>query len=488
MRSYGAFYDKSINSPLLGEGTINSRIKELEKENAELRALVVKLTSRIEELERKLGLNSKNSSKPPSSDPPWNNGKPKKTKKGRKQGGQKGHPPHLKELMPENKVSKLIQLEPDYCPCCQGTHFKDSGEAPLRHQVWDLPPIEPIVTEYRRPIKKCQGCGELVYARLSSEISKTTFGAGVLSIVAVLTGSLNTSKRKACMVINEVFHVPISSGGLSNCEKKISEALKSPYEKAVQEAQNQDIGHADETGWRCGNKDKGWLWSLWTRTAAVFMVAKSRSTEEAERLLGDFAGILVTDRYGAYNFFEGIRQICWAHLLRDFTAMSEQKGQAGVWGQALRELADNVLTYRIRVRDGTLKWKTFQSRVEAKKPLIEDLLEKIGNSDGYYSGKARCILKHKYALWTFTENHCVEPTNNVAERTIRKGVIWRKTSFGTQSERGARYVERVLTINATCQLQKRSFFNYVSEACRNFTESREAPPLFINHTENIKSA
>ncbi len=168
--------------------------------------------------------------------------------------------------------------------------------------------------------------------------------------------------------------------------------------------------------------------------------------------------------------------------------MGEQKDKAGLWGQKLQELAETILVFRKRVRDGTLKWKTFQNRVEPLKPMVEDLLEKLSESNCHYSGKARRILKLKDALWTFTEDPRVEPTNNVAERTVRKGVIWRKTSFGTQSERGARYVERVLTVNATCQRQNRSFVDYVSEACRNFMKGNKAPSLIANQGNKLKIA
>jgi transposase len=136
---------------------------------------------------------------------------------------------------------------------------------------------------------------------------------GVLALVGTLTGLLITNKRKTCLALNDVFHVHISTGGLSNLEKKISEALKVPYDELVTQSQREEIGHADETGWHCGNKEKGWLWVLWTSSVALFMLAKHRSSEGAERLLGSFYGILASDRYGAYNFYGGMREFCWAH-------------------------------------------------------------------------------------------------------------------------------------------------------------------------------
>ena len=441
---------------------------------------------KIEDLERKLRTNSKNSSKPPSADSPADKGKvepksPKKKK--RKRGAQKGHSPNVKKLIPQGEVTNLEILEPDACPSCNNSNLTKTNEPPLRNQIWDLPPVEPIVTECCRPIYECDCCGEHVCAPLPKKFSDVVFGAGVLAVVAVLTGVINTSKRKACTVINEVFNVPMSLGGLSNCEKKISEVLKNPYEEAVKEAQDQSIGHADETSWRRGNKMKGWLWLLWTQTAAVFVVAKSRSTEEAKSLLGKFSGILVTDRYGSYNFFKGVRQFCWAHLLRDFKKMSEEKGEGGKLGKELEKMGKEIVGIRMRVRDGTLKWKTFQSKSQKLIPRFEKILEKLSKLDCEYSGKAGEILKHKKHLWPFTKDQKIEPTNNIAERTIRKGVIWRLTSFGTQSDRGARYVERALTVNATCQLHKISFIAYITTACKMFMENAETPPLIQKDTD-----
>lgn len=177
-------------------------IKHLEEENARLK-------ERIEELERLLGMNSKNSSKPPSSDPPtvspvW----PKRQRK--KRGAKSGHPPYLRELLPPEKVTQRIELNPQVCPC-GSTNLEKTNDEPLRHQMVDIPPLEPEVMEYIQPIYRCQDCGELVYQPLPDDVRRKYFGPGIL---AVLTGMLNTSKRKALAMMNEVFSVPMSLGGL----------------------------------------------------------------------------------------------------------------------------------------------------------------------------------------------------------------------------------------------------------------------------------
>lgn len=454
-------------------------IKQLEQENAQLK-------KRIEELERRLGMNSKNSSKPPSSDmPSVSAALPKRRRK--KRGARKGHGPHVRELLPQDMVTEQFILTPEICPC-GGTRFKETQETPLRHQRIDIPPIRPEVTEYVQPIYRCQDCGSLVYQPLSDAVKRQHFGPGIVALVGVLTGMLNTSKRKALAVMNEVFSVPMSLGGLSHCEAQLADALERPYQEAVAHVQTQAVAHADETGWRRGNRQRGWLWALCCAEAAVFMVHAKRGQQAARQLLGLFCGVLVSDRWGGYNFFRGLRQLCWAHLKRDFKAISEIQGPMGHIGEQLYRLAKKILRMRTRVRDGTLTWATFQKRMAPLMKRVETLLEEGASSRYALSGKCRRILNRRKHLWTFVRYAWVEPTNNAAERIVRQGVLWRKSSFGTQSERGARYVERILTVCATCRLQGRSIIAYLRDACRCHLNDMPAPLLINTPTRLAKTA
>jgi len=369
----------------------------------------------------------------------------------------------MREQFGPEDVTKTVPHEPHVCTCgCQD--LEECDEEPLRHQTVDIPPVKPIVIEHVQYVRKCKKCGELVYAPLPDDVRRNIFGPGVLSLVGILTGMLNTSKRKALAMINEVFHVPMSLGGLSNCEARIAEALEKPYNDTLEHVRQQEVGHADETGWPRGNRQKGWLWTFCCATAAVFMVHAHRSQKAARELLGDFVGKLISDRYNAYKGYKLIRQICWAHLKRDFKAISEADGRLGKIGLKLHKLARQILKMRNRARDGTLQWKTFQRRMPELQKRVESLLKSGARFEGKRGAKCRDILKHKEYLWTFVEDQAVEPTNNFAERLVRQGVLWRKISFGTQSERGARYVERILTVCATCRLQKRSIIEYLCDA------------------------
>lgn len=454
-------------------------IKQLENK-------IIQLEKRIEELERLLGMNSKNSSKPPSSDSP---GTPAELPKNRhkKRGARNGHQPHLRAFLPQEFVKKHIHLKPDVCTC-GSTNLKDTDQEPLRHQIVDIPPIKPEVVEYIQHIFQCADCGVFIYHPLPDDVKRKHFGPGVLAVVAVLTGMLNTSKRKALAMMNEVFSVPMSLGGLSNCEAQLARILAKPHQEVTKYVRIRQTAHADETGWPVGNQLKGWLWTLCCTSAAVFMIQAGRGQAAAKKLLGAFVGVLHCDRWSGYNCFAGLRQLCWAHLKRDFKALSEAKGNMGRIGNELFLLAKQILHMRKRVRDGTLLWQTFQRRIEPLIKRVETLLEKGADSGEPLAGQCRRIFNQRQYLWTFVYDASVEPTNNLAERTIRQAVLWRKGSFGTQSERGARYVERILTVCATCRLQGRSVIEYVRDACRCHLNGVPVPSLIKTSGFLAKSA
>ena len=447
-------------------------IELLKKENEELK-------KRIQELERLVGMNSKNSSKPPSSDFGPNKSTkelPKKKGRTKKQGAQKGHKPNLRQLLPSEAVTKTIHLLPEQCTCgC--TDLKESDESPLRFQTIDIPTIKPTVVEYVQKMLQCEQCGEIVYQPLSNTIKRNVFGPGVLAVVGIMTGMLNTSKRKALEVINEVFGVPMSLGGLSNCEARIAAAMEAPYHDVVDYVQSQERAHADESGWPRGNRLKGWMWAMCCSTAAIFMIHANRTQEAARMLLGCFSGTLNSDRWSGYNIYDHIRQICWAHLKRDFKSISEAKGQLGCIGKELSELCQTIFILYHRARDGTIQWKTFQHRMETYEHKVERLLKQGSTHQGPLAGKCREILKHREHLWTFVRDEQVEPTNNAAEQVVRQAVLWRKMSFGTQSKRGSRYVERMLTVCSTCRLQGRSIIAYMRKACDCHMTNQKVPNL-----------
>lgn len=446
---------------------LNRRNSELEQQNEELRAQLAKMQQRVAELEARLALNSSNSSRPPSTDSPDNGKKRnKKQKKGnRKRGGQPGHKRNERKLVPESEVAEITELKPERCRRCDN-RLGGSDPTPHRHQVVEIPPIQPTVTEWKLHSLECEHCGTKTRAELPTEVPTGSFGPRLQSLVAICSGVYRLSKRKTRELLRDVCGVEISLGSISNLERQTSEALVEPVREVRQHAQEQPIVHADETSWKQQGR-KMWLWMMATASVAVFLIRPSRSKKVAKELLGDFDGILVSDRYGSYNFIESDnRQICWAHLLRNIEAFRS-------WGLGAKRLATQIqrpmrkmLRLYHRARDGLLSSTEFHAQANT---LKLDILFQLRRGSTWklekIAGVCRSILKLESALFTFLDHEGVEPTNNHAERLLRHPVLWRKTSFGTDSDNGNRFVERILTTVMTLRLQKRNALEYVTQAC-----------------------
>jgi transposase len=280
-------------------------------------------------------------------------------------------------------------------------------------------------------------------------------------------------------MMEEVFGVPMSVGTISPLEQATTAALAAPVEDARTYVHQQAVAHLDETCWREGNKP-AWLWIAVTTWVTVCVVRLSRGGQVARELLGaTFAGILVTDRYSAYNWYPvRWRQLCWAHLLRDFEAMRDRGGASAELGEGLLAQARQMFTWWHRVREGTLQRSTFRSYMSPLRREVERLLE-AGSRSGVPKTAGTCqdILKRREALWTFVQVAGVEPTNNAAERSIRPGVLWRKGSFGTQSAAGSQFVESMMTVVSTLKQQQRNVLDYLTTACEAALRGEAAPSL-----------
>jgi transposase len=442
-----------------------------------LQEQVASLEKRVAELERRLAQNSSNSSRPPSSDPPWHPPPAKPSRKSkRRPGAQSGHPPQWRALIPEGGVTHIHTHRPKRCRVC-GLSLSGDDPRPVRHQFVDLPPIVPEVVEHQCHALPCS-CGAVTRAALPPELPDSPFGPGLVAMAATLTGACHLSKRRTLDFINNVLNVPMSLGGVSNCEAQTARALAEPVAAIHEYIQGSPVAHADETSFGLGHRQKGWLWVMAVPLAMVFVLARSRATEAARRLVGCFRGVLVTDRYGAYNAVAEKRQVCWAHLGRDFQALSERPGLAGRLGGYLRAEWRKMFRLWHRVRDGTLSRATFSRRVSPIRLQIHNWLA-YGSLEAEVGARGVFVemLKAEPLFWTFVEVEGVEPTNNEAERCIRGAVLWRKGSFGVWSERGERYVERMLTVVGTCRKQGRQVYGYLREAIAANHRGDKAPSL-----------
>jgi transposase len=304
------------------------------------------------------------------------------------------------------------------------------------------------------------------------------FGPRLQATVATLSGVYHLSKRMIENLMQDLLGVSMALGSVSACEKAVSEALQPPVQEAKAHIERQAVRHSDETGWREA-LGKAWLWVVVTAKVTVFQIHRRRGAVAAWALLGAVCGVLVSDRWNAYNGWPiRLRQLCWAHLKRHFQAFSEWGGEIAKVGEALLIEVKQMFEWWSRVRDGTLTRSTFRVYMSPLRARVEALLEK-GAASPHKKASAMCreILTLKRALWTFVRVEGVEPTNNAAERAIRTAVIWRKISFGTHSAGGSRFVERMLTVSATLKQQGRHVLDYVTEACEAALQGTPAPSL-----------
>lgn len=468
-------------------GDLIARLEHLEKQHQELQ-------NQYQLLQEQVNRNSSNSSQSPSSDPPQVKKPGRRRKSGKKRGGQPGHPGHHRHLFAVEQCKSVNNYYPESCRCC---HAPLSGEdlSPYRHQTVEIPPVLPEVHEYRLHQRVCEVCGETTRADLPEEVSTQVYGPRVVAIVGVLSGMYRHSQRMVQQAMLDVFGITMALGSVNNLRQQASEAVAEPVEEAKAYAQQQPVVKSDETGFPQGNADgnnpaqrKGWLWVMVTPFVTVFQVFLSRSQQSAQALLGKtFGGILISDRHSVYNWVALVcRQVCWAHLKRDFTKIAERPGISQAIGEALLKQEEMLFKLWYRVRDGTLTRSGF---IEAVKPIraeVNSLLTKaasyqIGAKDKTPLAKTvrtcRRLLKMEPALWLFVTTEGVEPTNNDSERALRPAVIWRRISFGAQTEAGGNFVARMLTVVATLRSQERNVLEYMTEACRAAREGKPAPPL-----------
>src|SRR5882724_570669 len=469
-------------SPELWDQTpaaVQDYIRTLEARVTALEAIVQRLEATVQHLTERLPQDARTSSRPPSSDPPQATAKrPRREPSGRRPSGQPGHEGHTRGVVPVEAVDVVCPVKPERCRRCQ---HPLSGEDPhpQRHQVTDMPPVPPLVTEYQLQQLVCPVCGEVTQAELPRGVPTGGFGPRVQAITALCTGAYHLSKRTTQDLLEDLFGVSMGLGTVATLEHATVQAVAEPVAAARAYVQAQPAAHRDETGWREGQQ-RAWLWTMVTTWVTVLVVRRSRSGKVAQELMGErFWGWLVTDRWSAYSWYPTWRrQLWWAHLRRDIEAMIERGGRSQESGEALRAQARQMFHWWHRVRDGTLAHATFARYMWPVRRDMERLLE-AGQTCGVPKTEGTCreLLKLRQALWTFVRHEGVDPTNNTAERAIRPGVLWRKRSFGTQSPEGSRFVEAMMTVVATLKQQHRNVLDYVTAACEAALCGEPAPSL-----------
>src|ERR687895_1482562 len=442
------------------------RLAELEEEVSSLRAE----NERLREQTRR---SSRNSSQPPSSDAPSKPARQPHQSSGKKRGAQPGHQGHQRKLYPPEECRSVN----DHLP-----------------EVVELPEVKPLVDEHRLHQLSCLACGEVTRARLPADISASGYGPRLVAGVGLLSGPYRQSERQTQQALEDFYQVEVALGTINQLRQEVSQAVAGPVAEATEFAQAQEVANADETGWAQGNSDganpercKAWLWVLVTSWVTVFQVHLSRGQAAAKALLGEFAGYLITDRWTGYSWWPlDRRQLCWAHLIREFQKIAERGEGSQRIGEGLLAQARRLFELWHRIRDGTLTREGFAAAVVEIRAAIQQWLAEgaaYETARGDKSARVRTartcreLLKVEPALWLFVRVAGIEPTNNAAERALRPAVIWRGTSLGSQSALGSQFVARMLTVMLTLRAQQRNVLEYLTTACEAARQGEPAPSL-----------
>lgn len=443
-------------------------------------AIIEHYERRIAELEAKLNPKTpQNSSLPPSSQHPHAKPLANKAKSKNKRGGQPGHEKHERTLIPVERCVAVHDYRPRQCREC-GRKLSGSDPQPLRHQVWELPEIQPLVTEHRRHRLTCRHCDSITCGELPPGVPQGQAGPRLVGFAALLMGCFRQSKRKTALFLTNILNTPCSPGWVVKMQNQATTALRPAYDDLVTQLPTQGQLNIDESPHKQGPL-KTWLWTFVATTFTVFALRHSRKAKEMFDHVGEeFSGVVGCDRAKMYFGLERV-QWCWAHLLRDFQALIDRdEGQAKRLGHDLLRQTDAMFALWSRIRDGTLSRRGFRRAMQPIRQKIESLLLRgIFSGNPLFAGMCDELHRGRANLWTFVDVEGIEPTNNAAERALRHAVIWRKLSFGTQSHSGSRFVETMLTVIETCRQQGRNAFAYVTQAIERRLAGEQVQNLLV---------
>ncbi len=444
---------------------------------AELEARVLELEGQLRDLLDRL--------KPPTPRPaPELPAAPAKKPTGRQPGAQDGHPPHLKQRLPPERVNHVVTFVPRRCRHCDARLPQRAGPddpPPTWHQVAELPPLAAEVTEYQGHYRTCPGCGEVNHAAIPGDIRAHSVGSRLSATLSYLAGRHGLSKRGLEEVAAAVFDAPVALGTVANLEAEMSAALAGAHREALDAVAAAAVKHVDETGWKERGR-KRWLWVAATGTLAAFIISPWRNLKALARLLGsDFVGVLCSDRWRAYDEWPLMqRQVCWAHLKRNWETLVERGGKAKATGRACLDVHRRVFELWHLYRGGGLSYRQLDDAMAPLMLALQEVLVTGGRSrDRKLARHCARVLEVAPALWAFLVCAGVEPTNNRAERVLRPAVLWRRRSFGCRSADGCRFVERLLTVVQSLRLQQRSVLAFLHETLCAHRSGTQTPRLVV---------
>lgn len=443
----------------------------------ESQAIIRLLLAKIAELEARLNKTPRNSSLPPSTEHPHAKPTPQKRKSGRKRGGQPGHPKHERSLIPVEQCTQVVSVLPENCRRC-GEVLTGLDSEPLRHQVWEIPEIKPLVTEYQLHRLACPACSASTCGQLPPGVPPGQAGPRLIALTGLLMGCFKQSKRRVALFLEQVLNQPCSPGWVVKLQDRATAAIAPAYEELAAQLPSEPVLGIDESPTKEAQA-KSWLWTFVADGYTFFALRTTRAATVLHELLTDaFEGVVNCDRAKMY-WKIGRPQWCWAHLKRDFQALIDHPDhQVKRLGRDLMRPTRELFRHWTRYRDGTI---TRAGMLRLMRPIREEidslLLRGAFSGNSKLMGMCQPLYDHRQWLWTFLDVEGVEPTNNVSERALRPAVIWRKLSFGTQSTRGSRFVETILTVVETCHRQSRNSFEYLTAALQAHFDHQPAPSL-----------
>ena len=450
-----------------------------------LMQVVAHLEARVRELEARLNANSSNSSIPPSANPLGAPQPVVKKKSKRKRGGQPGHPPHLRQLLPPERVNRVQTFVPTQCERCHAklaAKPSPNDPEPTRFQTIELPPIVTTVTEYQGHARTCPECGKVTRAAIPRDILAQVVGPRLTATLSYFSGCHGVSKRGVEEISAAVFDAPIALGTVSNLEQEVSAALAAPHEEALAAVRQAAVKHADETSWKLWGK-LCWLWAAAATGVVAFVIHGKRSAVGLTALLGmEIQGILCSDRWGVYNRVSAERrQVCWAHLKRDFQKIVDGGGPSALVGVRGLKIVKKVFAAWHAFQEGEVTRAQLQAQLDPVANRLQQVLLEgtLLGDDKTVATFCDNVLALEPALWTFVRIEGVEPTNNFIERLLRRAVLWRRRSFGCVSEAGCRFVERILTVVQTRRLQGQNVLDYLHDALRAHRTGQTCPKLLL---------
>ena len=432
----------------------------IKKEFEQLEKMVLKLVDENEQLRERLyklavkaNKDSSNSSKPPSSDSPYKKRSAKNDKKEKgKPGAKAGHKGYRQQLM---EPTRVIPVYPDACDC-GGTELDNQKEF-YTHQEIELPEIKMDVVHFVLHEGDCVDCGKKVKATVPQQ-HRTGYGPRLSALIGEVAGMHVNSRTTVQIFCQSFLKFDMSLGAIQKVVDRVSEAIKPHYEAIAEKARQALINGIDETIWKKNGKLM-YLWAMVNSMVAFFMMHQRRSKEAFLALIEDWKGILISDGYRLYQNWVNLRQTCLAHLIRDAKGLAEHpKREISEFGQKATEMLQQLCSMATNIPTEK-EWQDFYSG------FIDLIFENINRFSKDEAGRfARRLLREIDCLWVFLEVAGVEPTNNNTERALRFGVLWRKRSQGTRSDKGDRWVERILSLRQTARLNNRSSYDLLVDA------------------------